>query len=320
MTSCTNTEEKKMIVYRGLAQGTTFQIKFYSGADSAKIKNGVDSIFRLIDHTSSLYDSTSIISMVNDNQNIELNEHFIKIFNKSMEVSRATDGYFDITIAPLVKAWGFWRKKGMDLTSEQIDSLKVYVDFRKLSISGGKLIRAKPGIMVDFNAIAQGYTDDVIGDYLVSKGCHDFLIEIGGEVLAKGLKNGKDKWIVGIEKPSANESSEQQLQEKIAITDKAMATSGNYRKYIIKDGVKYSHTIDPKTGYPSHQSLLCVTVIANDCTSADAYATAFMVMGKEKARVFLSRHPEMDAYFISADSSGNFQVDFTKGFSNLIVK
>jgi thiamine biosynthesis lipoprotein len=312
--------QKKLVVYRGNAQGTTFQIKFYSGADSLQIINGIDSIFNLIDYNASIYDTNTIISKVNANVPTELNEHFVMIFNKAIEVSKATDGYFDITIAPLVKAWGFWRKKGMDLTPKQVDSLKAFVDYKKVNISNGKLIKAKPEMMIDYNAIAQGYTDDVIGDYLLSKGNKDFLIEIGGEVLAKGLKNGKEKWIIGIEKPADNESSDQVLQEKIAITDKAMATSGNYRKFIIKDGIKYSHTIDPKTGYPAHHSLLSVTVIAPNCMTADAYATAFAVMGLEKSKIFLKTHPEMDAYFISADSSGKFQTEYTKGFSDLIVK
>jgi FAD:protein FMN transferase len=318
--SCQRSADLKLVTYRGLAQGTTFQIKFYSDSDSSQIKNGIDSIFRLIDYTASIYDSNSIISKVNDNRDVELNEHFITIFNRSQEVSKATDGYFDITIAPLVKAWGFWRKKGIDLTQKQVDSLKSYVDYQKVSISGGTLIKAKPEMMIDYNAIAQGYTDDVVADYLISKGCKDFLIEIGGEVLAKGLKNGKEKWLVGIEKPAANASADQILQEKVALTDKAMATSGNYRKFIIKDGIKYSHTIDPHTGYPAHHSLLSVTVLANDCATADAYATAFSVMGLEKAKAFLSIHPEMDAYFICSDSSGNFKTEFTKGFSSLIVK
>jgi FAD:protein FMN transferase len=318
--SCQRSADLKLVAYRGLAQGTTFQIKFYSGSDSSQIKNDIDSIFRLIDYTASIYDSNSIISKVNDNREVELNEHFITIFNKSQEVSKATDGYFDITIAPLVKAWGFWRKKGIDLSQKQVDSLKSYVDYKKVSISGGKLIKTKPEMMVDYNAIAQGYTDDVVADYLISKGCKDFLIEIGGEVLAKGVKNGKEKWVVGIEKPAANASADQVLQEKVALTDKAMATSGNYRKFIIKDGVKYSHTIDPKTGYPAHHSLLSVTVLANDCTTADAYATAFSVMGLEKAKAFLSTHPEMDAYFIYSDSLGNYQSEYTKGFSDLILK
>jgi thiamine biosynthesis lipoprotein len=318
--ACQSDPERKLVVYSGRAQGTSFQIKFYSAADSVKIMSGIDSIFQLIDYTASIYDSNTIISKVNADLPTELNEHFVTIFNKSQEVSKATDGFFDITVAPLVKAWGFWRKKGMDLSPKQIDSLKAYVDYRKVSISGGKLLKINPGMMIDFNAIAQGYTDDVIADYLTSKGCKDFLIEIGGEVLAKGLKNGKDKWVVGIEKPAADANSEQVLQERIAFTDKALATSGSTRKYIIKDGLKYSHTIDPKTGYPTHQSLLCVTVMAAECAMADAYATAFMVMGKEKSKAILAKHPEMDAYFISADSAGGFVVDYTKGFESLIVK
>ena len=319
LSSCQPPQKHKEVVYSGRAQGTTFQIKFYCGADSNQLKSGFDSIFALIDHTASTYDSNSIISKVNNNLDPELNEPFTVVFNKSQEVSKATDGYFDITVGPLVTAWGFWRKKGMELNQQKIDSLKALVGYEKVSIVSNKLIKTLREITIDFNAIAQGYTNDVVANYLISKGCRDFLIEIGGEVRAMGSKRGK-KWIVGIEKPAANEYSQQTIQEKVELTDRSMATSGNYRKYLIKDGIKYSHTIDPKTGYPVHHSLLSVSVLADDCITADAYATAFAVMGIEKAKQFLARHPEMDAYFIVADSTGKYRTEFTKGFSSIIVK
>lgn len=318
--SCNRKAERRLVVYRGDAQGTTFQIKFYSNADSTQIKNGIDSIFCLIDYTASLYDSNSIISKVNNNLDIELNEHFIKIFNLSQFVSKETDGYFDVTVAPLVKAWGFWSKKDNDITQPHIDSLKSLVGCKKVSILKNRLQKELPDMLIDFNAIAQGYTNDVIAEYLMSRGYDDFLIEIGGEVRANGLKGNKEKWIVGIERPADNNLSEQVLLEKIKLNNKSIATSGNYRKYIIKDGKKLSHIINPITGYPANHSLLSVTVLADNCALADAFATAFMAMGIEKSKEILAKNPQLDAYFIYADSSGNIKIEFSKGFDAIIVK
>jgi len=300
--------EKKIITYKGAIQGSFFQIKFYTGEDSLLIKNAIDSIFKDIDHTASLYDSNSIISLVNNNRETELNEHFVKLFNRSQEVSQATGGCFDITVGPLVKAWGFWKKKGLDLKPKQLDSLLEFVGYNKVRLvntgKGSRILKEHSETMLDFNAIAQGYTADVVADYFNNKKITDYLIEIGGEVRASGTKEGNINWIVGIEKPAENSEAEQVIQEKVELKNKSMATSGNYRKYFIKDGIKYSHTIDPATGYPVHHSLLSVTVLADDCSTADAYATAFMVMGLDKAKKFLKTHSDLEAYFIYSDSTG----------------
>jgi FAD:protein FMN transferase len=306
--ACSNNVKKNLVTYKGSVQGSFFHIKFYGGSDSISAINDIDSLFKVIDQTASLYDSTSMISKVNDNMKTELNEHFIKLFNKSQEVSQATGGCFDITVGPLVKAWGFWKKKGMDLSQKQVDSLLTFVGYNKVRMvntgKGSHILKEHQETMLDFNAIAQGYTADVIADYFNNKKITDYLIEIGGEVRASGTKEGNISWVVGIEKPAKNSEAEQLIQEKVELKNKSMATSGNYRKYFIKDGIKYSHTIDPATGYPVHHSLLSVTVLADDCSSADAYATAFMVMGLDKAKDFLKNHSEMEAYFIYSDSTG----------------
>lgn len=311
--SC-NSPEKKIITYTGFTQGSTFSIKFFALADSTDLKHGIDSILSEINHTASTYDSNSIISMVNANKDPELNNDFIKIFNKAKEVSDSTNGCFDITVGDLVRRWGFGFKNKKMPSSNQVDSLLCYVGYKNLSIKGNRLMKKFPETKIDFNAIAQGYTVDLVAEYLLHNSCSNFIVEIGGEVRANGLKQEKKPWIVGIEKPAVNDSSEQSIQLKIPLTNQSISTSGNYRKYFIQNGIKYSHTIDPKTGYPVHHSLLSVSIIADDCTTADAYCTAFMVMGIEESKRFLENHPRIEAYFIFSDSTNTNQVYYTPNF------
>ena len=305
-----------MITYTGYAQGSTFSIKYYATSDSAKLNHGIDSILSEINHTASNYDPNSIISKVNSNQDIELNSDFIKIFNKSMEVSDSTNGCFDITVGNLVRRWGFGFKTKSLPTKQEVDDLLKYVGYKNLSIKNNRFIKKYPETSIDYNAIAQGYTVDLVAEFFLQKGCSNFIVEIGGEVRANGLKQGEKPWVVGIEKPAPNDSSEQAIQLKIPLKNQSISTSGNYRKYFIKDGVKYSHTIDPKTGYPVHHSLLSVSIVADDCTTADAYATAFMVMGIDRSKEFLKQHPRIEAYFIYSDSLNKNQVYFTPNFFN----
>lgn len=303
-----------MITYKGFAQGSTFSIKFFALADSSKLKHGIDSILSEINHTASIYDANSIISKVNANQDAELNRDFIKIFNKSMEISDSTNGCFDITVGDLVRRWGFGFKTQNLPTKYQVDSLLNYVGYKNLSIKNNRLIKKNSETNIDFNAIAQGYTVDLVAGYFLKNNCKNFIIEIGGEVRANGFKQEKMPWVIGIEKPAPNDSSTQAIQLKIPLNNQSISTSGNYRKYFIKDGIKYSHTIDPKTGYPVHHSLLSVSIIADDCTTADAYCTAFMVMGIDKSKEFLKQHPRTEAYFIYSDSTNTNQVYYTPNF------
>ncbi len=307
-------KEKKLVSYQGFTQGTTYSIKFYASSDSTSIKQGIDSILSAINHTASLYDTNSIISKINNNKTVDLNDDFIKIFNKSQEISKATDGCFDITVGELVKAWGFGFKNKTDLTQSKVDSLLKYVGYNNIYIENHIVVKKHPETKIDFNAIAQGYTVDIVAEYFLKNKCTDFIIEIGGEVRVNGKKQNNEKWVVGIEKPAISEIADQIIQEKVSLNNKSISTSGNYRKFFIKDGIKYSHTIDPKTGYPVHHSLLSVSIIADDCTTADAYATAFMVMGIDKAKEFLKQHPTIEAYFIYSDSICKNQVYFTNKF------
>lgn len=307
--------EKEMNTYSGYTQGTTFSIKYFAKADNVNmISKGIDSILSEINHTASTYDKNSIISMVNSNKDVELNYDFIKIFNRSMEVSDSTDGCFDITVGDLVRRWGFGFKNNKLPSEFQVDSMLKYVGYNNLSIVGNRFVKKIPETKIDFNAIAQGYTVDLVAEYFLQNGCNNFIVEIGGEVRANGSKQNNIPWIVGIEKPAPSDSSSQAVQLKIKLNNQSISTSGNYRKYFVKDGIKYSHTIDPKTGYPVHHSLLSVSIIADDCTTADAYATAFMVMGIEKSKEFLKNHPKIEAYFIYSDSKNANQVYYTANF------
>ncbi len=299
--SC-NQKESDLIKISGEAQGTTYHISYYA-EKNINYKPALDSIFKKIDSSLSTYLPASIISRINRNEtNVLVDDHFIKVFNKSMEVSKLTAGSFDITVAPVINAWGFGFSKKEKVDSGMIDSLLQFVGYKKIQIKGKQLIKEKPGIMLDFNAIAQGYTVDVIAKFLELKGIRSYFIELGGEVKARGKKSGDEYWKVGIDKPN-EEEGERELQSIIKMQDQALATSGNYRKFYVENGKKFSHIIDPETGYPAKNNLLSVSVVANDCMTADAYATAFMVMGLEKSKEFLAAHTalHLEVFFIYDD-------------------
>lgn len=248
----------------------------------------------------STYLPVSIISRINQNDsNVLVDDLFKNVFMKSIEVSEMTGGKFDVTVGPLVNAWGFGVNKRVPIDSARVDSLRTLVGYRMVSLQGNRLVKQKPGTLLDFNAIAQGYSVDVIADYLERQGIHNYLVELGGELKAKGKKND-GPWKVGIDMPSEIETQGRPLKAVITLNDKALSTSGNYRKFYVENGQKYAHTIDPATGFPAKQNLLSATVIAADCITADAYATAFMVMGLQKARQFLkdNKSLELEVYFI----------------------
>jgi thiamine biosynthesis lipoprotein len=295
-----NQKSNNTIKISGKAQGTTYQITCLSGNNTI-YKEDIDSIFKRIDLSLSTYAPASIISGINKNDTgVIVDDYFINVFNKSIEVSEKTKGLFDVTVAPVINAWGFGFTKKAAVDSAMIDSLLDYIGYKMVRLEGNKLIKEKPQVMLDFNAIAQGYTVDVLASYLESKGIINYLVELGGEVKAKGKKNNDEYWIVGIDQPNEIPTDGRLLKAIIQLKDRALATSGNYRKFYIEDGKKYAHIIDPYTGYPAKTNLLSATVLAPDCMEADAYATAFMVMGLERSKQFLSEHKELnlDVYFI----------------------
>lgn len=293
-------QHDRTIYVRGEAQGTTYNIT-YSAPEKTNYKNEIDSLFKAVDQSLSTYVPGSIISRINRNDTgVVADKYFIDVFRKAQEISQQTNGAFDVTVAPIVNAWGFGFTKRARIDSATIDSLLRFVGYQKIKLEGGAIVKTNPGMMLDFNAIAQGYTVDLLSSFLESKGINNYLVELGGEVRTKGKKNNGEDWKIGIDQPYETYTEGRPLKAIVSLKNKALATSGNYRKFYVENGRKYAHIIDPHTGYPAKHNLLSATVIANDCMTADAFATAFMVMGLEKAKQFLSKDKQLglEVFFI----------------------
>jgi len=317
-------KEKKAVIanFTGFTQGTTYSIVYDNNKNinPEDLKLKVENILHEFDMSLSLYQDSSIISRLNRNEEVVPDSFFTEVFAKSAQISKMTDGAFDITVGPLVKAWGFGPDAHKNFSESKRDSLLKLVGMDKVTIIDGRLVKSDPGICLDVNAIAQGYSVDVIYRFLDNLGIRNYLVEIGGEVRGKGTKAGA-YWRIGIDKPVDNNLSPgETLQAIIRISDKALATSGNYRKFYVENGVKYSHTIDTKTGYPAMNKLLSATIIADDCAMADGIATACMVMGKEAAVQFINSHPEFSAYFVFSEDSGNFSTWISDNLKEYITE
>ena len=303
LTNC-NTIEKQQ--FFGSTQGSYYSITYFD-EQNRDFSSAFDSIFKEIESTLSLWDENSIIRRVNRNDTtVVLNQIFIDNFNYAMRAAELSDGYFDPTIGPLVQAWGFHFKEGMEMTPEIVDSLKQLVDYRKIRIENNKIVKENPNMTLDFNAVAQGYTTDMIGDFLLSKNVNNFLVDVGGEILARGCKPNGELWKVGIEKPAENKDSERIVQEIVELDNRSIVTSGNYRKYVERGGKRYSHSLNPKTGYPAENKLLSATIIADNTAWADCLASICMVVGLEQAIEIVSPSPSIgiEAYFIYLDEKG----------------
>lgn len=291
---------------QGMIFGTEYHIKYQYDHD---LQKEIEAQLQQVDNSLSPFNEKSIISQVNRNENVQVNDFFIDVFTMAKEISKDTEGAFDITVAPLVNTWGFGFKKGTPPTKSTIDSLRSIVGYQKVKLYGKWVKKQDPRIMLDCSAIAKGYGCDVVARYLNRMGIANYMIEIGGEVVTHGISNNKQKWRIGINQPIDDSLNvNQKLQTVIQANNEAMATSGNYRNFYYKNGRKYAHTIDPKTGYPVQHSLLSATVITSSCARADAYATAFMVMGLDSARKVLARHKDLMAYLIYTDSMGKHAV------------
>ncbi len=319
--SCKRQADLKPIKFEGEAQGTYYSITYFD-SENRNLQKEVDSILNAFDLVASVYVENSMVSKINRNEDVEVNKMFVELFNLSEEVSASTDGAFDVTIGPIINAWGFGSTKQDSLPESKLEYLKSICGYKKVRIENNKVIKDSREMILNYNAVAQGFSVDIIGRFFDSKGIENYLIDVGGEVLAKGTKPNKELWKVGIEKPSENQMDERKLFSTIQITDKAIATSGNYRKYYIKDGVKISHTIDPKTAKPVTHNLLSVTVVAKTAGIADAYATAFMVIGKDKAIEFIKTHPDknLSAYFIFSDETGTLKSFATDELAKIVVE
>ena len=308
LSSCKN-NKATIANFTGFTQGTTYNILYDNEKkiDPGELRLKVEKIFADFERSLSLYNDSSLLSKINRNEEAVPDSFFINVFRKSVIISEITGGTFDITVGPLVKAWGFGPDAHKSFTEAKRDSMMKLIGMNKVALTNGRLIKSDPHISLDFNAIAQGYSVDVICSCFDNLGIKNYLVEVGGEVRAKGKKAG-NFWRVGIDKPEDNNMSPgQNLQAIIKLSGKALATSGSYRKFYVENGIKYSHEIDPKTGYPVKNTLLSVSIIADDCATADGIATACMVMGKERTIEFIGLHPELEAYLVYSDEMGNFK-------------
>ncbi|MDR2511518.1 MAG: FAD:protein FMN transferase [Bacteroidales bacterium] len=313
------------IQFLGEAQGTYYAVT-YSDGENRNFQPEIDSILMNFDQVASLWEENSEISKVNRNEDVELSDMFIDIFNKSEEISKMSGGAFDITVGNLVKMYGFWNKQREEITEEKINYYLQFVGYQKVKIENRRVVKESDSIKLDFNAIAQGYSVDVVCDFLDSKGIENYLVDIGGEVKGRGNKGrsthqqhdsflqNSNVWVVGIEKPSETADDDRMVQLKVPLQDASIVTSGGYRKYFEKDGKRFSHTIDPKTGKPIAHNLLSVSVLAKDAWYADALATVFMVMGVEKSQEIIKQLPDVEAYFISAKGEV-YKSEFSAGFT-----
>lgn len=305
----------------GFAQGTTYNIT-YENSNNEDYTFDIDSILKAFDKSLSIYDSTSIISRINDNDpTVEADDWFIEVFKKSVEIGAISGGALDITVGPVVKAWGFGNTPIAKHDTAYIDSLLQFVGMDKVKLEGRKVIKKNPGVKIDVNAIAQGYSVDVLSNFFEHKQIKNYLVEIGGEVRCKGTNAKNSVWRIGIDKPTdGNLTPGGELQAIIELNNKSLTTAGNYRKFFVENGVKYGHTIDPKTGFPAKNTLLSATVVCDDAMTADAYDTAFMVLGLEKSIELLKKLPGIEVYFIYSNAEGEFEIYFSEGLKKMIVE
>lgn len=319
--SCQQKEKQYLIKFEGEAQGTYYSITYYD-TQNRNLQTEIDSLLDAFNFIASVYEENSILSKINRNEDVVVNDDFIELFNMAQDISSATDGAFDVTIGPLINAWGFGPNRKDTLPLSEIENIKSIIGYKKVSIQNNRLIKENPEIILNYNAIAQGFSTDIISRFLESKGINNYLVDVGGEIMAKGHKPSNEEWTVGIEKPADNKFAERTIFAKVSICNKAIATSGNYRKYYERDGKKYSHTIDPHSGYPVVHNLLSATVMGENAGIADGYATAFMVMGMEKALDFLKNNPDkkIDAYFIYTDEIGILRSFATENLENSVVE
>jgi len=325
-----NYTKNELLILNGFTQGTTYHIVykqpyspgFFLNRNIHDYQEEIDSLLIEFDLSLSAYLPESVISRINNNdKDVKVDSMFSIVFNKAKSVNELSDGAFDITVGPLVNAWGFGTELRANIDSALIDSLIQFVGMDKVRIEKERVVKSEPGVKLDVNGIAQGYSVDIVTGFLSDKGIKNYLVEIGGEISAAGTKKKRIPWKVGVDKPyDYNFIPGQDLQVILALENNCLATSGNYRKFFEENGVKYSHSIDPKTGYPVRHNLLSVTVTAPDCMSADAFATAFMIMGMEKSMKLVKKLDGIEAYFIYSDEKGDFSTEISDGFREIIIE
>jgi thiamine biosynthesis lipoprotein len=309
----------KNIPYRsisGLTFGTVYNIT-YQSEDS--LQPDIDAALRQFDGSLSMFNDTSVITRVNRNKPVVTDSTFNYCFRKAMYISKLTGGDFDITVCPLVNAWGFGFKSRHFPTAKQIDSLMQYIGYQKVKLVNNRIVKTNPNVMLDCSAIAKGYAVDVIAKLLTERGVKNFMVDIGGEVVVKGINPQKDMWRIGINKPTDDSLSvNEDIDKVLHLTNKAIATSGNYRNFYYHNGKKYSHEINPHSGQPALNEVLSSTVITDECITADGLATAIMVMGLKRAQALLAKLPNVDAYIIYRGEKGESKIYYSKGMNKYL--
>ncbi len=307
ITSCGNRkDEMQLVTLKGEVFGTYYTISYYE-KKGTNYAPEIDSFFHSFNESLSYYVPNSVISKINRNETTEADEYFLSVLKNSLAIAEKTNGAFDPTMSPLVNAWGFGFENRQKMDQQKIDSLKGITGYKKVKIDGNRVIKEIPQVQFDFNAIAKGYASDMAGKVLEEKGVETYMVELGGDLIAKGLKPDGTKWRIGLEKPAEDMYAVQEWEYLVKITDQALATSGSYRKYYEEGGQRFSHTIDPETGRPVKHNLLSASVFAKTCMEADAYATAFMVMGLEKAIEFVESRDDLQAFFIFSNPEGVYE-------------
>jgi len=309
-------QRSEYLYFEGPVFGTGFHIT-YESPKGRKYEKEIMTLLMEVNGSLSTYDSLSVISRINGNDaGVKADHHFTKVYLKGKEVSDRSDGAFDMTVAPLVNAWGFGFKRKEQISTRLIDSLLAFTGYQKVKFAEERIVKEDPRMMLDASAIAKGYGVDVVAEWLESWGVKNYLVEIGGEHRCKGINSRGTLWRVGVDKPLEN-ILEREIQEVFEISGLSLATSGNYRQFYVEDGVKYSHTIDPKTGYPARSNLLSATVLAGDCMTADAWATAFMVLGLDRSVEIYPTIDGIEVFFIFSDSTGKLQEYSSPGLGKL---
>ncbi|SHI70086.1 thiamine biosynthesis lipoprotein [Flavobacterium haoranii] len=321
--ACQREKKEDFFIIQGEAQGSTYSIK-YIATEELVSKKDIDSLLTEFDNSLSTYKPSSSISKINNGDTtVVVNDWFVDTYKASQKIYEETNGLFDPTIGVLVNAYGFGpNHQHKNLSQKQIDSLLQYVGFSKVRINENKTIHKDfTQTYFDFNAIAQGYSVDVVVNFLKSKGIQNGIVEIGGELFALGKNTIQNKnWVIGIDDPLQSPEEERKLIASIKLENLGMATSGNYRKVIVDSitGEKFVHTINPKTGKPQKGSVLSTTILASTCVMADGYATAFMVMNLEEGKAFLKEHPELYVMIMYVDENNELQQLQTENFKRLI--
>ncbi|MGB5171130.1 FAD:protein FMN transferase [Eudoraea sp.] len=308
-------------VIAGGALGTSYSITYLTD-EEINLQSEIDSVFNVINRSMSTYIPDSDISKINaGDSTVVVDQLFGEVFLLSKKIYKKTNGYFDPTVGTLVNAWGFGPGPSLQMDSTKVDSLLEIVGFSKVELKkNGKLVKADPRVYLDFNAIAKGYSIDQIAHMMDERDIDNYLIEVGGEIVTKGSNRIKEKpWVLGIDDPQAEEG--RRLMITLELQDRAMASSGNYRKFRIDSltGLKYVHTIDPKTGYTKNAKILAVSVIASTCAEADAYATAFMAMSLKQSKEVISAQKELEVYIIYLNDDNDTEEFMTDGFRQLVL-